>query len=255
MKITFLGTGTSGGIPMIACACAVCRSADPRNQRLRSSVLVEEEGRSLLLDASADFRAQALRHNIQDIGAILLTHVHADHIFGLDEMRRFNQLHKKRLKVFLSADFDKELRTTLRYLYETPLQIGGGISLLDNQPLAPYSPTDIEGFAVTALPLKHGLLDIYGYRVNNFAYLTDCSFIPEKTYTALQGVTVVVLDALRDTPHPTHFSLAQAIEAARKIGAGQTFFTHIAHNLEHETVNQTLPPGLQLAYDGLFVEI
>ena len=254
MQITFLGTGTSNGIPLLACDCPVCRSDNPKNQRLRSSVLLSKDGKNLLIDASSDFRQQGLKHNIRALEAILITHIHADHIFGLDEMRRYNQTARRRLKVFLSADFDREIREVLRYLYEPPKQIGGGISLLDNQILEPLQTTDIAGFAVTALPLKHGQLDIYGYRVDNFAYLTDCSFIPPETFSALQGVETVVLDALRDTPHPTHFSLEQAVAAARQIGARQTYFTHIAHNLEHETTNQKLPANMQLAYDGLAVQ-
>jgi phosphoribosyl 1,2-cyclic phosphate phosphodiesterase len=255
MQITFLGTGTSSGIPMVACDCAVCASANPKNTRLRSSVLLEKDGQSLLIDASADFRAQALRHRIRDLTAVLITHIHADHIFGLDEMRRYNQIYRKKIPVFLSAVFDREIREVMRYLYETPKQIGGGVSALDNRVLKPLEPLNIAGLTVTALPLKHGLLEIFGYRADNFAYLTDCSFIPEETFTALKGVDAVALDALRATPHPTHFSLAEAVAAAKRIGARETYFTHIAHNLEHEATNQTLPPHMQLAYDGLIINV
>jgi phosphoribosyl 1,2-cyclic phosphate phosphodiesterase len=255
MKITFLGTGTSNGIPMVACDCAVCTSANPKNTRLRSSVLLAQGGQNLLIDASADFREQALRHQIRDLAAVLITHIHADHIFGLDEMRRYNQVHRKKMPVFLSAVFDREIREVMRYLYEPPKQAGGGISALDNRVLKPLEQIDLAGWTVTALPLKHGLLDIFGYRADNFAYLTDCSFIPEETFAALKGVDIAVLDALRAEPHPTHFSLAEAVAAARRIGARQTYFTHIAHNLEHETTNKILPPNMQLAYDGLIIDM
>ncbi|GBR73524.1 beta-lactamase domain-containing protein [Candidatus Termititenax aidoneus] len=255
MQITFLGTGTSNGIPMVACACAVCRSDNPRNKRLRSSVWLEKDGHALLIDASSDFRQQALTHNILDVDDVLITHTHADHVFGLDEFRRFNIKYQKRVNVYLSAEADKELRATLRYMYETPRQAGGGITALDNHILQNYQAINIGGFSVAALPIKHGLYEIFGYRVDDFAYLTDCSEIPEKTFERLKNLNVLVLDALRDTPHPTHFSLEQAVAAARRIGARQTYFTHIAHNLEHETTNKTLLPNMQLAYDGLKVII
>ncbi|MDR1452858.1 MAG: MBL fold metallo-hydrolase [Candidatus Margulisbacteria bacterium] len=253
MRVTFLGTGTSNGVPMVACDCAVCRSNDPRNKRLRSSVWLERDNAALLIDASSDFRQQALTHNILDVDNVLITHTHADHVFGLDEFRRFNIKYRKRVKVYLSADADKELRTTLRYMYETPRQTGGGITALDNQILQNYQEINIGGFAVTALPIKHGLLEIFGWRIDNFAYLTDCSEIPERTFACLKNLDVLVLDALRDTPHPTHFSLAQAVAAAQRIDARQTYFTHIAHNLEHEAANKTLPPNMWLAHDGLVI--
>jgi phosphoribosyl 1,2-cyclic phosphate phosphodiesterase len=248
-----LGTGTSNGIPMVACDCAVCRSDNPRNKRLRSSVWLEKDNSALLIDASSDFRQQALTHIILDVDNVLITHTHADHVFGLDEFRRFNIKYQKRVKVYLSADADKELRAMLRYMYETPRQKGGGITALDNHILQNYQEINIGGFSVTALPVRHGLYEIFGFRVDNFAYLTDCSEIPEKTFAYLKNLDALVLDALRDTPHPTHFSLAQAVAAAERIGAKQTYFTHIAHNLEHEAVNKTLPPNMRLAYDGQIV--
>ncbi|MDR1322819.1 MAG: MBL fold metallo-hydrolase [Candidatus Margulisbacteria bacterium] len=253
MRVTFLGTGTSNGIPLIACDCAVCRSDDPRNKRLRSSVWLEKDGRSLLIDASSDFRQQALTHNILDVDNVLITHTHADHVFGLDEFRRFNIKYQKRVNIYLSTEADKELRATLRYMYETPRQAGGGITALDNHILQNYQEINIGGFSVTTLPVKHGLLEIFGYRVDDFAYLTDCSEIPEKTFAYLQNLDTLVLDALRDTPHPTHFSLAQAVTAAERIGARRTYFTHIAHNLEHEAANETLPSSMRLAHDGLAI--
>ncbi|GBR76978.1 beta-lactamase domain-containing protein [Candidatus Termititenax persephonae] len=255
MRVTFLGTGTSNGVPMVACACAVCRSDNPHNKRLRSSVWLEKNQTSLLIDASSDFRQQALTHNILAVDSVLITHTHADHVFGLDEFRQFNIKYQKRINVYLSAEADQELRTTLRYMYETPRQKGGGVTALDNHILQNYQTINIGEFSVTALPIKHGLYEIFGYRVDNFAYLTDCSEIPEKTFEYLQDLDILVLDALRNTPHPTHFSLAQAVAAARRLGARQTYFTHIAHNLEHEATNQSLPENMQLAYDGLTLDL
>ncbi|GBR77646.1 beta-lactamase domain-containing protein [Candidatus Termititenax dinenymphae] len=213
--------------------------------------MLEQDGQNLLIDTSIDLRQQALKYNIQNIAVVLLTHTHADHIFGLDEIRRYNLVQQKRIPVFLSAESDQELRKVMYYLYETPRQKGGGVSMLDNNILQPYQQSTVCGYTVTALPIHHGQLEIFGYRVNNFAYLTDCSGIPEKTVEKLSGLEVLVLDALRDTPHPTHFSLDEAVAAAERIGAKQTYFTHIAHNLEHEAVNARLPESMQLAHDGL----
>lgn len=256
MKITFLGTGTSNGIPMLACTCPVCTSPDKYNKRLRASALLTDAtGKNLLIDASSDFRQQALRHNIQDIEAILITHVHADHVFGLDEMRRYNIMHNKVIPLYIKPEFDAELRRIFSYIYETPLQLGGGVSELENRHAFPGQSFTIGTYTITPLKLMHGILPILGYRINDFAYLTDCSEIPEETYALLKGVKVAVIDALRPAPHPTHFSIDQAVEAAKKMKVEQAYFTHIAHGLEHHETNARLPKNMQLAYDGLEVHI
>lgn len=256
MKLTFLGTGTSNGVPMLACSCPVCTSTNPHNKRLRASVLLTDQaGENLLIDASADFRQQALRHNILDIAAILITHVHADHVFGLDEMRRYNIVHKKRIPLYIKAEFDQELRRLFPYIYDIPLQVGGGVSELDNRHIKHGQTFTVGSFQITPLNILHGILPILGFRINDFAYLTDCFEIPEETYALLKGVKVAVIDALRPIPHSTHFSLDQAVEAARRLGLEKAYFTHIAHGLEHEETNARLPKNMQLAYDGLEVNL
>ena len=256
MKITFLGTGTSNGIPMLACDCSICTSANPKNKRLRASVLITDDaGNNLLIDASADFRQQALRHNIKNIDTILITHVHADHVFGLDEMRRFNQIHKKNIPLYIKPEFDSELRQIFSYIYCPPLQLGGGVSQIVNHPATPGQSFTVGSLKITPIEVMHGVLPILGFRINDFVYLTDCSEIPDSSYALLHGVKVAVIDALRQTPHPTHFSIDQAIAAAKRIGVEKAYFTHIAHNLEHEQTNAELPANLQLAYDGLEVQI
>jgi phosphoribosyl 1,2-cyclic phosphate phosphodiesterase len=253
MKMTFLGTGTSNGIPFIACDCPVCTSTNPKNKRLRSSILITHEGKNILIDASADYRQQALIHDIRDLEAILITHVHADHVFGLDEMRRYNQIYKKKISLYCEADADVELRRVFQYMYTHLKQLGGGVSQLENKIIEPGESFFINGLPVTPIRIQHGILPIVGYRVGNIAYLTDCSFIPEESYKLLKDLDVLVVSALRDVKHPTHFSLEEAVAAAQRIGAKQTFFTHIAHSLEHETTNKKLPKNIQLAYDGLEV--
>lgn len=255
MKLTFLGTGTSNGIPMLACNCPVCTSQDPRNNRLRASVLLESGEHNLLIDASSDFRQQGLKFNIQNISDILITHIHADHVFGLDEMRRYNQLYKKDIQLYLKGDFDQEIREVFKYIYYPPLQLGGGVSKILNHVVSPGASFRINDFEITPLNIFHGILPILGYRINDVAYLTDCSKIPEETYPLLKNLKVLVLGALRDTTHPTHFSLAEAVAEAKLIGADQTYFTHISHNLEHVQTNESLPKNIQLAYDGLSLEI
>lgn len=256
MKAIFLGTGTSGGIPELACACAVCTSDDPKNKRTRSSLLLQDEaGNNLLIDASSDFRQQILRENIWDIRHILITHIHADHIFGLNEIRRFNQIHKTPVHLYLKKEFDGELREVFRYIYNPPQQLGGGIPQVENHIVPAGKSFRIYNFTIMPLLIKHGKLPIFGYRINDLAYLTDCSEIPAETREHLAGLKVLVLNTLREQKHPTHFSLEESVSEAKKIKAENTYFTHIAHNIEHNQINATLPKNIHLAYDGLVLNI
>lgn len=259
-SITLLGTGTSHGVPMIGCACAVCRSTDPRDRRSRPSILIqlpEDPGappsagavRSILVDTSTDLRAQALERGVTRVDAVLFTHSHADHVMGLDEIRRFNVLQGHPMPCFGDADTLSEIRQTFRYVFNTPKAQGGGVPQVTAFPIA--GPFSLGGVEIVPVPILHGRRPILGYRVGTFAYLTDCSAIPESSWPLLDGVRTLVLDALRDRPHPTHFSVAQALEVVARLSPERTWFTHICHDLPHAATCARLPSGVELAYDGL----
>lgn len=256
MRITFLGTGTSHGVPMIGCTCGVCASADPRDQRFRPSIYIEQNGASLLVDTGPDLRMQALRFGVTRVDAILYTHGHADHLVGLDEVRRFNALQRGAIPCYGDARTLGEIRAMFSYVFDPLTPKGGGIPEIDLVEVDPRTGAfEAAGVRVVPVLVFHGERPVLGFRVGAFAYLTDCSRIPDESWPRLEGVEVVVLDALRERPHPTHFSLGEAVEAGRRIGARQTFFTHIAHDLGHASTCARLPPTMQLAYDGLTVEL
>jgi phosphoribosyl 1,2-cyclic phosphate phosphodiesterase len=253
LEITFLGTGTSHGVPMIGCDCATCRSRDPRDRRLRPSIFIQTFDASLLVDAGPDLRAQALTHDIRRVDAILFTHGHADHILGMDDLRRFNALQNRAVACFGDAQTLEDIRKTFGYVFRPATLKGGGLPQLELfRVMGPFSAGRSQ---VTPVPLWHGKRPILGYRIGAFAYLTDCSSIPDDSWRLLDGLDVLVLDALRERPHPTHFSLGEAIEAASRIGARRTFFTHMCHDLPHGPTNARLPPGFSLAHDGLVLNV
>lgn len=252
MKVTFLGTGTSHGVPMIGCDCPVCTSDDPHNSRTRSSVYVEAGGVKLLIDTSPELRIQTVRENIREVDAVLFTHCHADHLFGLDDVRRFNQLSGKPLPCYGNADTLATVRQAFDYVFR-PTQIGGGKPSLNLVEID--GPFEVEGLNVTPVLINHGLLDIFGYRIGDFAYLTDCSHIPETSEHLLTNLDTMVLGVLRHEPHETHFSISQGLAVVDKFTPNRAFFTHIAHRLDHETTNRALPPSIKLAYDGLKITI
>lgn len=250
MRITFLGTGTSHGVPMIGCSCATCRSDDPRDQRWRPSIFVElDDGSCVLVDTSTDLRAQALRFGITRVDAILYTHSHADHILGLDEVRRFNVLQGEAISCYGDRETLSDIRRTFQYVFVDQTSRGGGVPQLRLFPVA--GPFCLGRQVVVPVPIEHGARRILGYRLGPFAYLTDCSGIPDASWALVEGVDTLVLDALRDRPHPTHFTVEQAIEVARQIGARATWLTHICHDLPHAATCARLPAGIELAYDGL----
>ncbi|MEP7116541.1 MAG: MBL fold metallo-hydrolase [Acidobacteriota bacterium] len=253
-RVTFLGTGTSHGVPMIGCRCAVCRSTDSRDQRLRPSIYVAVEGGpALLIDTSTDLRQQALANDLARVDAVLFTHAHADHVMGLDELRRFNALSGQKLRVYADARTGAELTRIFAYAFSPATGPGGGVP--DLALIEIDGPFVIDGVAIVPVPILHGRQPILGFRIGNFAYLTDCSEVPQASLGLLEGLEVLVLDALRHRPHPTHFSVAEAVAVATRIGARETFFTHICHDLAHAETCAALPPGMALAYDGQIATI
>lgn len=250
----FLGTGTSHGVPMIGCDCEVCRSPDPRDKRHRPSIYVVcDDGTRVLVDTTPDLRTQALVHGVRHVDAIVLTHAHADHIMGLDEVRRFNAMSGRAVPVYADAPTLDQVRRIFGYAFAPDAPRGGGVPHLD---LVPIDGTFTLGAqTVVPVPLRHGQSDVLGFRFGAFAYLTDTNRIPEASWPLLEGVDVLVLDALRRRRHPTHFSVDEAVAAATAISARQTYFTHISHELGHASTEATLPAGMALAYDGLTIEL
>ena len=254
MEILFLGTGTSTGVPSLCCDCEVCLSKDPKNKRLRSSILVRQNDHTILVDTSTDLRQQCLLYGIQKIDTVLYTHHHADHVHGIDELRSFNFFNKTALPVYGNAHTLRHLSINFSYIFGEAEQIGGGIPQLIPTQLEDktYNFGDIP---VTPLDIQHGKLIINGFRFKDCAYITDCSGIPDETREKLKGLKVLVLNALGFKPHPTHFNLSQALEAAKEINAERTILTHINHNFDHEKVSRELPEGVELALDGMRVTL
>lgn len=254
VEAVILGSGTSHGVPMIGCRCAVCTSNDPHDRRTRTSVYVRLGDLRILVDTSPEMRLQCIREGIDAVDAVLLTHHHADHIAGLDDLRRFNWLMKAPVQVYGTERTLENVRRMFLYAFEVA-------------PDSPHSRPQIElcriseeavrikSETIVPIPLLHGSLPVLGYRFGNFAYCTDCNHIPESSLALLKDLDVLVLDALRKAPHPAHFNIEQAAAMARRIGAKQTFFTHITHQLSHRQTNAELPPTMALAHDGLRISL
>jgi len=253
VKITVLGSGTSSGVPTIGCHCAVCASTDPRDQRLRPSILVSYGGHHVLIDVTPDFRTQALRTGFERLDAILFTHEHADHIMGLDDVRPFNFRQRAPIPIYASAGTMAAIHRTFQYVF-TGAGIVTAIPQLESHILNGAS-FDLYGMEFVPIPILHGQAQIYGFRFGNAAYLTDHSDIPEASLDRLRGLDVLFLDALRHRPHPTHSTVEHSIATARQLGARRVFFTHICHELSHAETENNLPPHIRLAYDGLEIEV
>jgi phosphoribosyl 1,2-cyclic phosphate phosphodiesterase len=264
LKVTVLGSGTSHGVPAVGCDCAVCRSTDPKDTRTRPSILLElddnhphapfaEAVQSILVDASTDLRAQALARNVRRVDAVLFTHSHADHVLGLDEMRRYNAMQRSSVPCFADAQTLADVRRMFQYIFDPPRQRGGGIPQLTLFRIG--GPFTLGGVDIVPVPLFHGELPILGFRIGEFAYLTDCNRIPDASWPLLEGARVVILDALRDRPHSTHFSVAEALDVIARLKPERAYFTHICHDLPHAATNARLPRGVELAYDGLVLNV
>ncbi len=251
-----LGSGTSHGVPAIGCDCAVCTSTDPRDRRMRPSIYIESDRARILVDTSTDLRAQALAYRVNRVDAIVFTHSHADHVMGLDDVRRYNQMQGSAIPCYADAATSAGLRQMFSYVFNPPSQVGGGLPQLALHDIT--GPWSIEDVRLVPVPLWHGKLPVLGFRIGAFAYLTDCNRIPDDSWTLLTadgGVRTVILDALRHRPHSTHFSLSEAVDVVTRLGVERAYFTHISHDLGHAATNAQLPSGIELAYDGLVLTV
>ena len=261
--MTVLGSGTSHGVPAIGCDCDVCRSTDPRDKRTRPSILIELDNapaspfaggvRSILIDTSSDLRAQALAYDVRRVDVILFTHGHADHVMGLDDVRRYNHMQRSAIPCYADGGTLTDLRRMFAYIFEAPRQKGGGLPELSLFEIA--GVFTVGGVDVQPIPVWHGKLPVLGFRIGPFAYLTDCNRIPDQAWPLLEGTRTLILDALRHRPHSTHFSVNEAIDVVHRIGADRAYFTHISHDLPHVATCADLPRGVELAYDGLVLQI
>lgn len=253
MKITVLGSGTSSGVPLIGCRCAVCTSKDPRDNRLRPSIAISHGERRFIIDTTPDFRAQALRSGLERVDAVLFTHSHADHIMGLDDVRPFNFHQRGRIPIYGAADTLATVRKVFHYIFDerahTTFVPQLDTYVLNGQPL------DLFGLTIEPIPVMHGKAPIFGYRFGNAAYLTDHSEIPPASMEKLRGLDVLFLDALRHNPHPTHSTVETSIRNVRELAPHRAFLTHISHDLPHQETERGLPEGVQLAYDGLEIDV
>lgn len=246
------GSGTSTGVPTIGCDCAVCTSDDLRNQRLRPGLRLDVADSVVLVDTPTDLRQQALRFGLPRVDAVLYTHAHADHIFGLDELRIFNFRQRGAIPCFGSEKTLGLVRRYFAYVFEEG-QKGGGKPQLELIPVR--QPFQVAGLEVVPVPVWHGDLEVFGYRFGSFAYVTDCNRIPEESYELLEGVETLILDGLRYRPHSTHFSIEESIVAAGRIGARRTILTHLSHEVDHGSPREPLPAGIEFGYDGLAFDV
>lgn len=252
MHVTFLGSGTSTGVPVVGCRCRVCTSTHPRNQRLRQSVAIEAQGKHFLIDTTPDLRLQLLRHPIPRLDFLLYTHSHSDHLMGLDDIRPFNFRQRETIRAYASRPTAKAIRRAFGYIWDNS-QLGGGKPQLELVEID--GPFAADGIGIVPIPVIHGDWTILGFRLGPFAYLTDTNGIPPESMKLLEGVDTLALDGLRPSPpHPTHFTIEQAVDAARQVGARVTYLIHLTHEVEHEELEAQLPAGVHLAYDGLELE-
>ncbi len=251
LEVTFLGTGTSQGVPMIGCPCDICASTDPHDKRLRSSVLLRwpQDGTTIIIDTGPDFRYQMLREKVDRLDAVLLTHSHKDHIAGLDDVRAFNFLQRKRMPVYCTAETEEALRREFAYAFKKPSY--PGVPQID---LHLIGNAAFEAAGKSFIPIRtlHAGMEVFGFRTGNFAYITDANEIPEKELGKLRNLDILVLNALRQESHISHFTLEEAVRIGQQTGAKRVYFTHISHQMGlHAEINAQLPENTALAHDGL----
>ncbi|MGE5754820.1 MAG: MBL fold metallo-hydrolase [Planctomycetaceae bacterium] len=255
-RLIFLGSGTSTGVPVIGCDCRVCTSSDPRNQRTRPSVLIQLPAGNLLVDTTPEMRLQLLRERIGRVHAIIFTHHHADHLFGLDDARIFPKYLGGPVPIYCEAETEESIRRIFAYAFHERLAAlpAGNVPKIDFERIAPGVAFQALGQTVLPIRLEHGGTDVLGLRFGDLAYCTDVSKIPEASWPLLRDLDILILDALRFDPHPTHFSLAEALAAIERIRPRRAFLTHLSHAFDHAATESTLPPHVALAYDGLALE-
>ena len=253
MKLTFLGSGTSNGIPVIGCDCPVCTSDDPRDWRTRTSAIVEEDGRTLLIDTSPELRLQSIAVGLKRIDAVLYTHAHADHVDGFDDLRSFNLINQARLEVHCDAATAGLLRTRYSYAFEQPFPFFGGKPDLD---LKVFDGCfEAAGIQVRPFQVSHGRWTVNGFRMGGLVYLTDAKDVPPAALEAMRGAEVLVINALRDEPHPVHLSLGEALQVIHAVRPQRAYIVHVSHHLPHAATSRRLPEHVFMAYDGLVVEV
>jgi phosphoribosyl 1,2-cyclic phosphate phosphodiesterase len=257
MRLTFLGTGTSFGVPQVGCGCAVCRSTDPRDRRSRSAAMVEAGDATILIDTPPELRLQLLAAGVGRADAVLYTHEHADHTNGIDDLRIFSVRQRRALPVYGPPETLERLRTGFPYIFDHSVQAYEGTSKpdLELHALEADRPASVAGVEVLPLAFRHGLIRVFGYRLGSLAYITDVKAIPEAERRRLQGLDVLVLNALWWRPHPTHLSITEAVQTAQALGARRTYLTHLTHETGHAELASQLPDGIMPAYDGLTVEV
>jgi len=250
-QIILLGTGTSVGVPMIGCHCDVCTSDDPRNHRTRTGVAVQAPEGVFLIDTPPELRLQLVREKIDSVEAVLFTHGHADHIFGLDDLRIVGMRRGAAVPLYCEPDVEAHIRSTFSYAFRPPGNPHpGAIPRLTFRPIG-LEPISLLGLTVRPIRLWHGRLPVLGFRINDVAFCTDVSRIPDESWPLLEGLDVLIIDALRERPHPTHMSIAQSLDVVDRLKPRRTYLTHLSHALDYETTNARLPEGVELAYDGL----
>lgn len=253
MKITFLGTGTSQGVPVIACTCNVCTSSDERDKRLRTSVMIEDKEKVIVIDSGPDFRQQMLRAGVKKLDGLVFTHEHKDHVAGMDDIRGFNYVLKKKIDIYATENVQRALRREFIYAFED-LKYPGVPEI--NVHTITDKEFDVAGIKILPIEVKHYMIPVLGFRIGDFTYITDANFIAEDERKKIRGSKVLVLNALRNEPHVSHYNLPQAIEVINDLQPEKAYLTHISHQLGlHKDVNSQLPPNIQCAYDGMVVEM
>ncbi len=249
---TFLGTGTSVGVPMLGCDCEVCRSTNPHNQRYRCSALISTPNGNIVIDTAPELRLQLLRERIRRVHAVLYTHYHADHLFGLDDVRPLCYYLSEPMPLYCSGETEEKIREAYSYAFGKQAENlpTGFIPKLQIRPIT-SEPFTVLGQRIVPIPLLHAHFNVFGFRIDDVAYCTDVNRIPDASWPLLEGLRVLVLDALRPRPHPGHFSLEEALAVVARLRPERAYFTHMGHELEHEATNRRLPPGAELAFDGL----